>query len=308
MKRFLVPVGVLALLSACQSGAVAQKSNETKPTAIRLYSIGHSLSSEIPDMVSSLAKGTPGLQHSFQEQFRLGASLQMQWEEAKSPRDQYDDKQYRVIYPKSLANGGFNAVVLIDSVPRGGKQQEAQSVEYLTKFVQYIDKTNPKAEIYYCEAWHSLLSGTGKAQWDTISPTRNLEWRKRIDADAPMWEGIRKTTEKATGKKITLIPQAQAVGRLVDAINAGKVPGFKKSEEIFGDDIHLNPYGMYFVACLHYAVMYGRSPEGLTVDLKDRWNRPYWGRPFYNGKTYTRPNEAGVKEMQKLAWQVATGK
>jgi hypothetical protein len=71
-----------------------------KRTTVRLYSIGHSLSSEIPDMTSALAKATPGLSYSFQEQFRLGASLQAQWEEAQTPRDQYDDKQFRVNYPK----------------------------------------------------------------------------------------------------------------------------------------------------------------------------------------------------------------
>lgn len=255
-------------------------------------------------MTAALAGATRGLSYSFQEQFRLGASLQLQWEEAQTPRDQWDDKQFRLSYPKALPKGDFNAVVLIDSVPRGGAEQEAQSVEYLTRFVNYIAKTNPGARIYYAEAWHSLLSGTGKAQWDAASPTRGLAWRARLDADAPMWERIRAKAAQNTGQEIVLIPQSQALGRLVDAIEAGEVPGFKTKEDVFGDDIHLNPYGMYFIACLHYAMLYGRNPERLPIEIKNRWGVNYWDHPLNGGRSYPKPDPAGLREMQRIAWQV----
>jgi hypothetical protein len=278
------------------------------PSTIKLYSIGHSLSAEIPDMTAALAGASRGLTYSFQEQFRLGASLQAQWEEAQTPRDQWDDRQFRVSYPKALPKGDFNAVVLIDSVPRGGHEQEAQSVAYLTKFVNYIAQTNPTARIYYAEAWHSVLSGTGKAQWDTSSPTRHLDWRARIEADAPMWQRIRNQVIKATGREIILVPQAQALGRLVDAIEAGKVPGFDAREDIFGDDIHLNPYGMYYIACFHYAMLFGRSPQGLPIEIKNRWGVNYWEHPFNGGQSYPKPDADGMRAMQTIAWQVASGR
>jgi hypothetical protein len=120
-----------------------------------------------------------------------------------------------------------------------------------------------------------------------------------------MWERIRGTCEKATGKKITLIPQARAMGRLVDAINAGKVPGFRETKDVFGDDIHANPYGMYFMACLQYSYIFGRSPEGLTSDLRNRWNGEYWGKPFYGGKVFEKPNPEGIKAMQRIAWEAS---
>lgn len=284
------------------------KATTPKRTTVRLYSIGHSLSSEIPDMTSALTKATPGLSYSFQEQFRLGASLQAQWEEAQTPRDQYDDKQFRLNYPRALPSGDFNVVVLIDSVPRGGEEQEKQSVEYLTRFARHIAETNPSAQIYYAEPWHSIQSGTGKAQWDTASPTRHLAWRERLDADAPMWERIRAAAAKASGQSITLIPQAKALARLTDAMQAGQVSGFTKLEDIFSDDIHLNPYGMYFLACLHYGVIFGRSPEGLPFDIQNRWGTPYWEHKFYNGQTYAKPSPEAIREMQRIAWQVASGK
>ena len=275
------------------------------PTSIREFSIGHSLSSEIPDMVSSLA-ASAGLKHSFQEQFRLGAPLRLQWDEPNRPANQWDD-QFRVRYHQALPKGGFDAVVLIDSVPRGGPETEAASIEFLGKFATYIKKTNPSAKISFAEAWHSLKSGTGKADWDTFSPTRNLPWRKRIDADAPMWERIRAAAEKQAGVKITMIPQAKAVARLIDAIEAGKVPGLGKREDVFGDDIHLNPYGMYFLGCVQFSALFGRTPVGLTANLKNRWTAPYWARKFYDGKSYSPPNPAGVKVMQQIAWGVVSG-
>ena len=63
---------------------------------------------------------------------------------------------------------------------------------------------------------------------------------------------------------------------------------------------------MYFIACLQYAVLFGRSPEGLTVDVKGRWGSEYWGKQLYgNGPIHQRPDAAAVKEMQRIAWQFA---
>ena len=88
MIRALLGLALVACNPAAQT---------PKPNSIKLYSIGHSLSSEIPDMVASLAKNTPGLKCEFQEQFRLGASLETQWNEAVKPGDKYDDKQFRAV-------------------------------------------------------------------------------------------------------------------------------------------------------------------------------------------------------------------
>ncbi len=274
------------------------------PQPFRLYSIGHSLSAEMPDMLAALA-AQDGQKLEFQEQFRLGASLQYQWDEATEPRDQYDDPQFRVSYPKALGKGKFDAVVLIDSVPRGGKEQEEQSIEYLAKFASLIKQKHPEAKIFYCEAWHSIKSGTGEAQWDTASPTRHLSWRKRIDADAPMWERIRKAAEQKSGAKIKMIREAQALGALADAVEAGKVPGFKSLQDIFEDDIHLKPPTMYFLACVQYAAILGRSPVGKSTDIKGRWGAKFFGEKFWNGKTYTAPSAEAAKQMQAIAAKFA---
>lgn len=271
---------------------------------VRLFSIGHSLSSEIPDMVGYLAKAG-GDTFSFSEQFRLGASLHWQWDEPGRKKDQWDDGRFRNAYHLALPKGGYTHVTLVDSVPRGGKDLEKESIDYLTKFVAYIHKTNPRATISYVEPWHSVLSGTGKAAYDNASPTRNLAWRKRIDADRPMWERIVATAEKQTRVKVRLIPQGTGFGKLADAVEAGRFQAFKKTSDLFDDDIHAKPPSMYFVACLHYALYYGKSPVGLPGEPVNRWGGKYFGVKWWNGKTYQQPSKADVKLMQEIAWQVA---
>lgn len=279
-----------------------------QPTSLRVFSIGHSLSSEIPDMVSSLAANSK-LKFSFQEQFRLGAPLEYQFTKGKEKEaTKWDDKQFRTTYVEAFEKGGIDAIVLIDSVPRGGSEQEANSAEYLAKFVTYAAKSNPNARFFFVEPWHSLKSGTGKAEWDTISPTRNLSWRKRIDADAPMWNRIREKASKQSGKEIILIPEAQAIGTLIDSVEKGELQGWSKKEDLFSDDIHLNPYGMYFLACVQYSFLFGRSPEGITPDLKNRWGEVYWGKKHYFTRAFERPNVEAVKKMQQITWKVASSR
>jgi hypothetical protein len=281
-------------------------SPQAQPKSIRAFSIGHSLSAEIPDMVAGLATSS-GLQFSFQEQFRLGAPLFFQFGEGTSAKAaKYDDGKFRTTYTKAFPNGGFDALILIDSVPRGGTQQEASTLEYLVKFSTEFRKSNGKGVVYFAEPWHDLRSGSGSVQWDTASPTRNLPWRQRVRADAEMWSRIANDASKKSGIRVRVIPQAQALGELTDAIDAGRVPGFRNHKEIFADDIHVNPYGMYFIACVQYGVLFGRSPEGLAFEITNRWKTPYWNHKFFDGKTYAKPNAEGIREMQKIAWKYAS--
>jgi hypothetical protein len=278
--------------------------NVVRAKEVRLFSIGHSLSAEIPDMVAYLARSGND-KFSFAQQFRLGASLHYQWDEPKHEKNKYDDGKVNTAYHLALPKGGYTHVTLIDSVPRGGKEQEMESVEYLTQFVRYIRKTNPHAIISYVEPWHSLLSGSGKAPYDTASPTRGLSWRKRVDADRPMWERIVATAEKNSGATIYMIPQATAFARLADAVESGRFQTFKKTADLFDDDIHAKPPSMYFIACLHYALYYAKSPVGLPGKPTNRWGGEYFGVKWWNGKTYPQPPATDIKQMQEIAWSVA---
>jgi hypothetical protein len=134
-----------------------------------------------------------------------------------------------------------------------------------------------------------------------------LRWRARIDADAPAWDealaGLRKAYPDLS---IGLIPGGRGLAALHDAIARGEVPGWTSVEQdAFDDDIHLNPYGKYFVACLHYAAIFGRSPVGLPIAVADRGGASYWNVPNWQKKTYAPPSPELAAKLQALAWDVA---
>jgi hypothetical protein len=279
-----------------EEAALTGDVSAAQPSRSSLFYIGHSLTSDIPDLVTGMAKEA-GQEVQWKEQFILGSPLRWQWEQPTRGDEQFE-KTYQALYTKGITSATTD-VVLTDSVPRGGKELEAESIGYLGRFAAFIRSKAREARIWYYESWHCIDSGTAKGcAYDTVSPTRTLKWRERIAADRPMWDRIVK--EAAPG--IRMIPAGTALGKLVDEADKGKVPGFRSVKDFFDDDIHLNPYGKYFIACVHYSFLYGKSPVGMPADIKDRWGRSYWDTPNWQKKTWKAPSPAAVKKMQEVAW------
>lgn len=278
---------------------------ETRRTSA--FYIGHSLNSDIPDMVKALMDATPRESFRFREQFIPGAPLRWQWEEqAREPEKRARlERTHQGHWFDWLPDGSWNALVLVESVPRGAGEME-ESREYAGRLVAEAVKANPRTRIFIYEPWHCIKSGTPEGcRFDATSPTRSLPWVERLAADGPMWDGlVRSLREAHPRQEITLIPAGRAFIPLVTAIGEGRVPGFASVEDLFEDDIHPNPYGKYFVACVHYAAMTGRSPVGLPWDIKDRWGRSYWFTRSWQGKEWPSPDPEAVRLMQTIAWQV----
>jgi hypothetical protein len=140
---------------------------------------------------------------------------------------------------------------------------------------------NPQTQSYLYETWHS-----------TTTP----DWRGRLNTDLPKWlsivDGINAAHE---GADMLLVPAGQALGLLVDAIAAGTVPGVTSRDALFSDDIHLTPLGNYFVALVHYATLYRRSPVGLTGETVGRFAEQFPTVP-----------PATAARLQEIAWQGVT--
>ncbi|MCA3007586.1 MAG: hypothetical protein INH34_04345 [Phycisphaerales bacterium] len=276
------------------------------------FYVGHSLISDVPDMVAAFAAaraaepGQPAFR--FVEQFRLGASLVMQWEEllaepaARTPQP----APFRAHWFDALPPGGFDALVLVDSVPRGGARMR-ETLQYADNFVGAARASSPGLRVFVYEPWHCVHSGAPKGCAYDKYPHSGLRWRARIDADAPMWDEVVDGLRKAyPDTAIALIPGARGLGALHDAIAQGTVPGWTSiARDAFDDDIHLNPYGKYFVACLHYAALTGRSPVGLPGAVADRVGTSYWDVPNWQKKSYAPPSDALTRRLQEIAWEVA---
>lgn len=242
-----------------------------------------------------------GSKFKFKEQFIPGAPLRWQWEEPTRKPGQGDN--FRGVYDK-LITPSTNVLVMVDSVPRGEPASMEESADYAGRFLKFARSKNPDIRVFYYEPWHHITSGTPqRSEYDKASPTRELKWRPRLDADRPKWEKVVADVNRAQPGKVPmrLIPVGSALGKLDDSIRQGKVPGISSIKQLFDDDIHLNPLGKYFVACIHYRAIFGGTVVGKPFDIAGRWGAPYWDKPDWAGKTWKKPAANTVKAVQAIA-------
>ncbi len=259
--------------------------------------IGHSLTSDIPDMVMAIA----GPRFKFKEQFIPGSPLRWHWDEPTRKSDQ--EPSFRGVYDKIITSN-TNVVVMIDSVPRGEPDSLKESADYAGRFLRFARSKNPKVRVFYYEPWHDITSGTPqRSEYDKASPSRELKWRPRLTADRPKWNQVVADVNRANPGQVPmkLIPAASGLAVLDDAIGAGKIPGITNSRQLFDDNIHLNPLGKYFVACIHFRAIFGEKVSGKPYDIAGRWGAPYWDKPDWAGKTWKKPSAATVKAIQSIA-------
>ena len=278
------------------------------------FYIGHSLVADIPDIVAgcfAAAKERGGsLDFRFREQHKIGASLASQFGEAEKPQSARcpQEPTFGGTWSDEFAKGDWDALVLIDSVPREiGEMPE--SLDHATRFAKALAVKSPTARVFIYEPWHCIHSGTDTPCMYDRGPTMKLPWRQRLVADAPMWDKLVADLQKAApAARPALIPAGRGLGMLVDAAEAGTVDGFTALKDFFDDDIHLSVYGKYFVGLMHYAALSGRSPVGLSTVIRKRWGGAVFDEPDHQGKVHKAPSRAATLRMQEIAWAAAQGK
>lgn len=280
------------------------------PAHPRVVWLGHSLLSDIPDMVVALARATKGLDMTFKEHNIPGAPLRWQWDEETRGAKTYEP-QFGMNANKAIKTGEYDTLVMVDSVPRGGRKMMDETIDYAGRYLALVQEHRPEdGRTFFYEPWHCVDTGTEKGcPYDKDNPNSGLTWRERLDADARMWAEIVEAVNKAHPGRVPLrmVPVGTALGRLADAIAKGEVPGLKGFRDLFQDDIHLNPTGKYFVACVHYATLYGRSPEGLPQAVVSRWGKTWWGVELWDKSRWEAPDPKAVKVMQRIAWETVAG-
>ncbi len=292
-----------------QEQGATSKTAQAAQAPEKVFFIGHSLISDIPDMVAAFSATPPVKRFAFKEQFIPGAPLRWQWEEPeRAKKPDYKSTfvpQFQAIYEAELKSGAYDALVLVEGSPLGAKGAESESADYLARFAQLARDHNPKVRVLFYEPWACVESGTpAGCEYDTQSPNRELEWRERLEADGKRWERVVElANERLTGegRPIELIPVGRALGRLVDAMEAGEVEGLSKRRELFEDSVHLNAYGKYFAGLVTWAALFDASPVGRAAAPSDRWARPYWNQANWAGKTCPAPRPAAIRRMQEVA-------
>ncbi|NBE06551.1 hypothetical protein [Paragemmobacter ruber] len=276
------PVPTLPGLDDAQMSALFATPLPAPEEPIRVFHIGHSLvNRDMPAMLAQLA----GEGHGYESQLGWGATLKSHWGdepvngfEAENAHPRYRDAR------EAVASGDYDAVVLTEMVEIRDALRYFDSARYLRQFTEAALAARPDTRVYLYETWHPLDDPDG--------------WLDRIDADLPRyWEGgiLRPALYGLPeGTRIHLIPAGQALAAFVREVEArGGVGNIRSRTDLFSDQIHLNDMGNYFVALVHYAVLYGSSPEGLPHDLL-----------LADGSPATAPDPEAARLMQDVVWRV----
>jgi len=247
---------------------------------IAVFHIGHSLvNRNMPAMLAQLA----GEGHRYESQLGWGATLRSHWgdipvngAEVENTHPHYRDAR------EAVASGDYDALVLTEMVEIRDALRYHDSPRYLAAFAEEAWKAQPDVRIYLYETWHQLDDAEG--------------WLERLDADLLRhWEkGLLRPAlgRLPEGARIHLIPAGQALGALVREIEArGGVGNVEDRASLFKDQIHLNDLGNYFVALVHYAVLYQKSPVGLPHALLRG-----------DGTTADAPAPELAQLMQEVVW------
>lgn len=227
--------------------------------------IGHSLvGPDLPAMVETALKLRGQSEARVEAQVINGAPLRWSWDH--SAEAEGVDGRAR------LAAGPVDALVLTEGIPLAAQVEWNDSAGFVEKWAAAAWATNPGAQVFVYETWHSLKSGSGaEVEHD---PGAGVDWAVRIAADLPLWESLGAQADAARPEgapPVRLIPAGQAMARAAAAAVAGDLPGVADVQGLFSDDIHPNGKGLYLLAMVQVAALTGESPEGLQPRLTRAW-------------------------------------
>ena len=258
--------------------------------ALSVYHLGHSLvNRDMPAMLAQLA----GDGHRYDSQLGWGATLKAHWGDDQIGGFDTENAHDRFRPAKEAVDSGdYDALVMTEMVEIRSAIEYHDSPDYLALWSEAALAARPGTRIYLYETWHQLDDEEG--------------WLNRLDADLSRYwdkEVLRPAlADLPEDARIHVIPAGQAMAAFVREVEArGGVGNVKDRTDLFQrnddgslDQIHLNDLGNYFVALVHYAVLYHRSPEGLPFELTRA-----------DGSPATAPEPETAILMQRIAWEAA---
>lgn len=278
MKRTITTVVLLIGLSN-----ILAQTNKT-------FFLGHSLINfNVPNFVDKLSAAA-GDTFSYNANIGNGANLQWHWNRPYSGQGS--------IWDTTLTKGGFENIILTEAVPLLNHINGSNTYRYTDSFCSFANTHNANIQYYMYETWHCTNSGNGSTSgsggypcsWDAGS---NVPWRTRLDNDLKHWETIADSINLIHTNPMLIIPGGQALARLSDSIDSDYIPGLDSVFELFVDEHHLDLRGNYFIACVMYSVIHGKSPVGLPNRLTNQ----------YGTLVSTYPTVAQATAFQEIAWQ-----
>jgi hypothetical protein len=264
---------------------------------VRAFYSGHSLSDGVPDVVEQIARSL-GHRLDFEAQV-LGYSLLRQrtkgevtsateWPGYRAGHNRQGaglNVAEELRQPRRLAaSGKYDVLVVTERHDLPAISRKERTAFYLTDMARHLLTGNPDAEVLLYHTWLYL---------DPDAPWPWIDYERAV---LPMWECVASRANldlpsRGNSPRVRVLPGAGALAELAAALWEGKVPaiaGTNPGERVrllFSDNVHMSEAGRYFIALVHYAVLFGRNPEGAAIPAS---LAPETGR-----------------YMQTLAWQYA---
>ena len=300
MSRFLVAWCVLALGLGCGSDDTSVKLDDSAKPAqrakVRAFYSGHSLLDGVPQAVATLAPSlaAQGKPADFDYEFQSGIGSLIVTRgigvDPNAPGAGYRfgrnrngeglDVAAELREPRTLKAGDrYDVLVITERHDLPWTVAHELTVPALKHFTDTFQSANPTGEVLLYHGWLSRNDGP-IADW--------IDYER--DA-LPLWECVASAINRKLPQgrpKLRVLPGATALVALVESILEREAPGVALSQEelialLFADDVHLTPVGTYFIGLVHYAALFGASPEGAAA--------PEGVSPEL------------ARHMQKLAWQ-----
>jgi hypothetical protein len=278
--------GAVALALAASSTLMVNRVGLRPARAANVLHIGHSLmEKEMPQWVKNLADEAE-IPHSYSYQLIIGSPLTYQWDIGEFDEEMQKGQKGRqgVSARASLATGKFDALVMCDATPVLTHLKWG-SLESAPKFYELALRSNPKTRVYLYHFWPHLNA-----------PDYNAAFAEELKAYETIADTMaQKHAAEFPEGKVHIVPAGAAIVELKRRIEAGQVPGINGIRDIYHDDIHLTKTGMYLVALVHFATLYGKDPTGLSAQMKDEWGNVTVNLP-----------PATAKIFQEIAWKAVT--
>ena len=279
-------IALFAARGRCEENAPAADAPITKGQ--RVFSCGHSFHFHVPAMLDEIAKSAGFADHKIAGTSMIGGSKSL-W-------------HWNVPDEKNKAKAALQAGT-VDVLTLTPVYLPDDGIE---KFAQLGLEHNPNLRITVQELWLPFDENQPHYYDAPKIPTP-----KTVDHNAATGEKLREIHKpyfrsmdehiaelnKKFGKPVLfVVPCGQAVIALREKIVAGQAPGLKAQEDIFTDVLgHPKPALQVLVTYCHYAVIYRKSPVGLSVP-----------QALAKDKNVAGSAEELNKLLQEIAWDAVS--
>jgi len=278
----------LGVLLVAASATLQASIEAEAPKGLRVLSTGNSFSFGVPEMLKEMARQAGIQGHVLVEKQGIGGSRVIQhWD---LPDDQ--NKAKKALLTGKVDVLTMNPIFLPD--------------EGIGKFVKLGLEKNPNTRFMIQQSW-LMFDQIGVPDNEPLYAKRT--YNKRLDRNTRTGEEMRKVhapyfraledhvrelNKKYGQDAVFIIPCGQAAILLREKVIAHQAPGLNSQDDLFLDSQgHASPVLATLGAYCYFAVIYGRSPNGLPVTAE-------------LAKMKLPKTEQLNRLLQELAWQAVT--